>query len=289
MTPNAYNTSTELTMPPVTPVKPVTLKTITLADDVVLVLRRSTINDNALVLPGQLTLDLYTRVDKALRAAGGKWNRRLRAHVFDGPPGERLGLDTGVVVDRKQTFQVFETPPELATRMARILRLSLRPGARVLEPSAGSGSLVQAAVAEGYLVEAVEIRRECFDALDAVGTPESTHMHDFLTLVPDKGDRSLHNFAGQFDGVLMNPPFAGGQDIDHVTHAIDFLRPGGALVAIMSGNVPDARGRKASDFRYLVAKHGGHFEALPPSTFKESGTNVSTVLLTLWKSQEPTP
>ena len=64
--------------------------------------------------------------------------------------------------------------------------------------------------------------------------------------------------------------------------AIDFLRPGGALVAIMSGNVPDARGRKASDFRYLVAKHGGHFEALPPSTFKESGTNVKTVLLTLF-------
>lgn len=241
-------------------------KTVSLAGDVLDVLRRSTIDGNTLRLPDQLDRALYGRVNKALEAAGGKWNRRAGAHVFDSAPGERLGLDTGTVIkapDPKQTFQVFETPTDLATRMAEVVSR----GDLVLEPSCGSGRLVAAAVARGATVEAVELREDV-----VVPTGASCLIRgDFLKIRP----------MPRFDAILMNPPFAKGQDIAHVTHALDFLRPGGRLMAVMSGSVPYAENRKAAAFRELIAKHGGRFEELPAGTFKSEGTNASTVLLDL--------
>ena len=244
------------------------MRSLTLADDVLDVLRRSVIEGNTLRLPDQLDRTLYERVNKALVAAGGKWDRRAGGHVFDTPPGERLGLDTGVVErvpDPKQTFQVFETPPELATRMAALMNIA--PGDLVLEPSCGSGRLVAAAVARGAAVIAVEIRGD-------VSAPPGAWLdrRDFLTIEPT---------GTPFDVVLMNPPFTKGQDIAHVTHALQFLRPGGRLAAVMSGSVPYAESRKAAAFRALIAEKGGRFEELPSGTFKSAGTNVSTVLLTI--------
>ena len=77
----------------------------------------------------------------------------------------------------------------------------------------------------------------------------------------------------------MNPPFADQADIDHVTHALSFLKPGGKLVAIMSAGVTFREDRKASDFRALIWGMGGTMNELPEDSFKQSGTNVRTVLV----------
>jgi hypothetical protein len=42
------------------------------------ILSRSTVRENIVVLPGQLDRDSYLRVDKVLRAIGGKWFSRLQ-------------------------------------------------------------------------------------------------------------------------------------------------------------------------------------------------------------------
>jgi hypothetical protein len=70
----------------------------------------------------------------------------------------------------------------------------------------------------------------------------------------------------------MNPPFENGADIKHITHAISFLKPGGRLVAICA-NGP----RQNEKLRPLADT----WEPLPDGTFKESGTGVNTVLLTI--------
>ena len=49
---------------------------------------------------------------------------------------------------------------------------------------------------------------------------------DFLQCSGDVED------LGLFDAVLMNPPFAQGADIEHITHALTMLKPGGRLVAL---------------------------------------------------------
>ena len=52
-------------------------------DDVLAVLSRSTVVGSSLVIPDQLDRKLYVKTNKVLEAAGGKWNRKARAHVFD--------------------------------------------------------------------------------------------------------------------------------------------------------------------------------------------------------------
>jgi hypothetical protein len=51
--------------------------------------------------------------------------------------------------------------------------------------------------------------------------------------------------AGEFDRVLMNPPFEKQQDIDHVRRAFDHLKPGGRL----------SSGQTAYSLRTRVSSH----------------------------------
>ena len=42
-----------------------------------------------------------------------------------------------------------------------------------------------------------------------------------------------------FDAVLMNPPFAQGADIEHITRALKMLKPGGRLVYCVCSLEPE--------------------------------------------------
>ena len=79
-----------------------------------------------------------------------------------------------------------------------------------------------------------------------------------------------------FDAVLMNPPFAQGEDIEHITHALKMLKPGGRIVALCA-NGP----RQNARLRPMVDACGGEWVNLPADTFKEEGTGVRTALITL--------
>jgi predicted RNA methylase len=174
--------------------------------------------------------------------------------------------------------QLFVTPKELAERV--IEAADIQPGQRVLEPSAGTGALLSAALpwngagftgspAAGETV-AVEINQRLADVLRSEYPTTDVRCADFLHC---NGD------LGKFDRVVMNPPFADKADIEHVTHALKFLKAGGKLVAIMSAGVTFREDRKASDFRALIWGMGGTIEELPEDSFKQSGTSVRTVLV----------
>jgi len=179
--------------------------------------------------------------------------------------------------------QLFVTPKELAERV--IDAADIQPGQRVLEPSAGLGNLLvpldRALAAQdsasGEAIPgaadkvAVEINPKLVECLLRLGV-SGLHVHqgDFLHC---NGD------LGKFDRVVMNPPFADQADIDHVTHALKFLKPGGKLVAIMSAGVAFRQDRKATNFRALIEAMGGTIEDLPEDSFKQSGTSVRTVLV----------
>ncbi|WP_429500689.1 hypothetical protein ACQUFY_25750 (plasmid) [Robbsia andropogonis] len=81
---------------------------------------------------------------------------------------------------------------------------------------------------------------------------------------------------GLFDKIIINPPFANGQDIAHIKHALTLLRPGARLVAICA-NGP----KQQASLGALVSHHGGTWEELPGGTFAESGTGVRTVMITI--------
>lgn len=195
----------------------------------------------------------------------------VRAHL----DAARDALRAGVQV--VSAPQLFPTPVHLAEHMARLA--DIRPGDRVLEPSAGTGRLLGAMggrmfaaagsvpCAERDQVHAVEINRHLADRLEIEFPLTKVHCTDFLQC---NGD------LGRFDAVLMNPPFANGDDIKHIQHAAKMLKPGGRLVAICA-NGP----RQAAALRPMIEEAGGLWEPLPPDTFKESGTGVNTVLLSM--------
>jgi hypothetical protein len=154
-----------------------------------------------------------------------------------------------------------------------VARLDLRPGLRVLEPSAGRGSLLRAVRRRCKRVEivAVERLRVLCDSLERQGF--APRCEDFLEIRP--GELEL------VDRVVMNPPFSRAQDIAHVRHAMRFLRPGGVLVAVMSAGVKFRQDRAASEFRAYVESIGGTIDDLPEGSFAAAGTMVRTVVVRL--------
>ena len=161
-------------------------------------------------------------------------------------------------------FQLFQTPAELARRMAATL--DPKPGARILEPSAGLGRLLDALQPfNPSEVVAVELAADCAGELFRQEREGVTiKQRDFLTIEPEE--------IGTFDAVLMNPPFHMRSDIKHIEHARRFLRPSGRLVALCLAGY-----KRAETFQSLADT----WEVLPAGTFKDAGTNVATVLFSI--------
>lgn len=164
--------------------------------------------------------------------------------------------------------QLFPTPRELAKKVADLA--DVRPGHRVLEPSAGTGALLGAIGGrmfahnpEAGAVAAVEIVPALAERLRREFPLTDVRCSDFL---------ALNGELGTFDRILMNPPFENASDIKHIKHAAAKLNPGGRLVAICA-NGP--RQREA------LQPLASHWEELPEGTFKQAGTNVNTALLVI--------
>lgn len=246
------------------------------------VLSAAVMEGAALKLTGQLDRKLYTETNKVLEAAGGKWNRKAGAHIFDGDASEAIEpiLLTGEYRRTKQDFGQFDTPEALAARVAE--EAGIESGMMVLEPSAGIGRLVQAALDRGaHSVVAYEVDEKRARGMESAFYDTrcvAVRWADFLKL-----DITGLYSDDRYDRVIMNPPFAKQADIAHVLHAWQFLKPGGRLVAIMSAGVTFRQDKKAADFRAFVDAHGGTIELLDPGAFKESGTMVQTCLVVVDK------
>lgn len=179
---------------------------------------------------------------------------------------------------------LFPTPPSLAERMAEIafehgwgvqVCAEMNDRCRILEPSAGTGNIVDAIRKAGettastlYELVCIEINSRLVDAMklrrnQEAGKDFSVLCSDFLT---------CNGSLGKFDRILMNPPFDHGSDIAHIKHAMTFLAPGGRLVAICA-NGP----RQQEELQPLSSQ----WIDLEPGTFKDQGTNVNTALIVI--------
>jgi predicted RNA methylase len=189
-------------------------------------------------------------------------------------PPER---EAAVVVDGSTEY--FPTPAAVTERM--IDAAELEADMTVLEPSAGLGAIASKVAPLVASVDCIELNGQLAGRLRATWSPEvgDVRCADFLEVQPTP--------LLAYDRVLMNPPFGRQADIRHVTHALGFVKPGGMVVAIMSGGVEFRQDKTAEEFRKLVADHGGWIERLPDDSFKASGASVRTVMAVIPVSVAP--
>lgn len=242
-------------------------------DDVLAVLSASAVEGNKLFLIGQLDRKLYLATNKVLEAAGGKWNRKEKAHVFDHDAAERIDqiILSGEVEIPKDEFNYFPTPVDIVKQL--ILLADIDAGMLVLEPSAGKGAIASEIAKLGASVECYELMEDNFNDLAQNKLFSKVVKGDFLSIAPEP----------VYDRVVMNPPFTKQQDIKHVMHAHQFLKPGGHLVAIMSAGILFRENKLTKEFRQFVERNDGVIEPLPDGAFKPSGTMVRTVITTIEK------
>lgn len=225
----------------------------------------------------QLDRKLYTKVNQVLEACGGKWNRKAKAHVF--PSSAELILDQVMVtgeVETRQDIGFFPTPTALAKRLVEMA--GIKSGTSVLEPSAGTGRIVEALLAVGAKVTICErdvrMKADLLDKVRCLGkVVDYLSQNDFMD-VP---------VSARFDHVAMNPPFCRvglGDHLDHVRHAFNMLKSGGTLVSVLPAGVEFRQDKRHKEFRTWVANHGT-IESLPEDSFKESGTSVRTCVIRL--------
>lgn len=170
----------------------------------------------------------------------------------------------------------FPTPRTLAARMVEIAsdalgRRSL-DGLTMLEPSAGSGRLADAARDAGAKVKCVEVNHTLAELLVAKGH-DVVHA-DFLDTVL-VGRQSL------VDVVLANFPFENGADAVHAQHAFKHLRPGSVMVCITGEGIWSRSDRIALAFRTWIVSLGDalvHDERLPSGTFNAPDVTQRTMV-----------
>lgn len=110
----------------------------------------------AVVIPAQIPRKDYEQLDALLRAAGGRWTRSAKAHIFPSGTDTRLAISRAIEAGRHlnaNPHEFFPTSPELALRLAsdavsedHVIRIRTQPATklRILEPSAGRGALLTA-------------------------------------------------------------------------------------------------------------------------------------------------
>lgn len=200
------------------------------------------------------------------------------------PPVKQAAADTPASEDRAAAFvgmqaalkqdirvvavpQLFPTPKALAARVADLA--DIHPGHDVLEPSAGTGALLGAM---GCRMFGHDPERGSVTAVEVVAQLAEQLRQDFPLTKVLTADFTACNDLGQFDRIVMNPPFAKGADFRHIEHAAGKLRPGGRLVAICA-NGP----RQIERLRPQAII----WEALPPGSFRDSGTEVNAAILVI--------
>lgn len=168
--------------------------------------------------------------------------------------------ENGTAPTAVSAFNLFPTPPEIARRMVDVA--SIQPHHTVLEPSAGTGRILDAL--PPCKVVAVEI------VAQLQGQLYTRYPHVALKC----GDFLERTDLGPFDRIVMNPPFHRGEDVRHIQHAFTLLADNGLLVALCYDGVAQNKHLKP-----IAAT----WEPLPAGSFRSEGTSANVVLLTLRK------
>ena len=227
------------------------------------------VSGNRLQLPTEM-LTNYPQVKKVLVAAGGVYKKNGFDFLTDAQ-AIKDRLTGGEAINDKKKYQQFFTPPALAQKLFDMSEPESHHS--FLEPSAGQAAIASIMKDNCEILTLVEI-----DPVNVKWLRDNGWcvVHDdFLKLNPDE--------FSLYDRIIANPPFTNNQDIDHIRHMYSFLKPGGVLVSLSSPSWTFTSYKKAVAFREWLDDLGAVTEVVQAGEFKESGTNIRTVIIKITK------
>ena len=240
------------------------------------------INRTVAVVP-QLSVKNYSKVKSILNRLGGKWITSHQHFQFSKCPQKLIDRVLAFGSRKINKFHLYPTPVEIFEYMTEHTALNYfgasETKVKVLEPSAGEGSLIGGLLDFGakegrdFIIDGYDI-----DPLNVLLCQESgfnVREANFLEVTPIE----------EYDLVVMNPPFNGDEFIKHIQHAQKFLKSGGLLLSVVPTGwitssqenihrqwlLEQAQIDSSSDLEI-----GNYFE---PGTFK--GVSISTAVVSL--------
>ena len=171
--------------------------------------------------------------------------------------------------------EFFPTSPSLAEQMLLPYRERIKNGATILDPSAGSGSLLRAAARLGAKEKqlfAIEIQPELTAILK----------EGKFRLIGDDFFKFESRYL--FDIIVMNPPFSNGEE--HLLQAWEVLREGDIVCLLNSETIRNPYSEKRKLLRRLIEENGSVEELGQVFKGAERRTDVEVSLVRLNKRQE---
>lgn len=205
-----------------------------------------------------LFFDKHTLKD--INRALASYYGEVLADSYTGKPDERQQSS-----EVSKDLQYYPTPVDLVDYVLQDVYFD--ENELVLEPSCGCGRIMDgikrrkpSTIVHGiefHPIRAEEARQKGHRVLTA----------NFLETEP----------TPKYDRVVMNPPFYGTHYAKHIEHAMKFLNDGGVLTAILPITAKTDHGM----IEKMGYKH--RWSDLPIGSFRESGTNINTTVLTMRK------
>jgi hypothetical protein len=226
-------------------------------------------------LPASYSFDYGTYKSAGLRTIADIEKAKAATRAYITPPDPEV-LRKKAIEEKKAELigakipGFFPTPKPVIAQL--IEKADIRRGHRVLEPSAGMGDIADAVAA--------------ITGKENIGTAEINYtLREFLKLKGYSPEWDFLEMNGEYDRIVMNPPFEKFQDIDHVQHAHKLLKRGGRLVSIMCESSFFRTDKKAEAFREWLDQCGGSSEKLEAGAFtgaeafRQTGTACRIVVI----------
>lgn len=225
---------------------------------------------------GTIPNEAYDRLKPIIEHLGGHWRQKVKKFVFRHDVEDIIfdcinnGVDITEQYKWREETQFFPTPKIIANRVVELAEI--KENMSVLEPSAGTGNLVDA-ISVPCDILCIEPFKQNKDILCQKG----------YECIFDTFENFNANNIQKFDRIIMNPPFASQKDALHLMTAFNLLNAGGIIVAIISENALYYETRISDELRDFIKENNGYIESIPSNSFEESGTTIETVIVKIVK------
>jgi predicted RNA methylase len=268
---------------------------------------------NRLNIPKDIFIPNYSDVKLIMKNFDGVYKKN--GFEFKFPADQVLNrIRNKETTNLKKTFQYFGTPKKLCKIMCeKAFDPYENKKLKILEPSAGQGAIIDS-ILEWFEEEAVNTGLDSITAIELMDENYQVLIDKYSSKNPlikilKMDFLDYDKYINHFDVVIANPPFSKGQDMKHFYKMYEVCKPGGIVVSIMSNGflynstklykefrdflqIPyDSQTRAAakggSTFVRTLKNSGEEVVCVVPfdsGEFKESGTNVHTVMVSIVKN-----